>query len=283
MLAKFFTGGVKFGFGGGLVTKVNSTLANVTRSLRALQTQVKAKAILEIAAAVAILAASVIALSLVNSAALTKALAAISVGFGELIGALTLLDKFIGVTGGFKLTLIATTLIGLAIAIDILAIAIAALGHLNPTQLAQGLGGVAAALALLVGAVKLLDSDPEGLIAAATAMGVMSLSLLIIADVVKKFGNLSFGVLAKGLGSIALALGIQSLDSKIVVAGYSSNGSNYDFALVRYNTNGSLDTTFGTGGIVITPMGSGYDIAYALGIGSDGRILAAGYYADGFG
>jgi len=73
----------------------------------------------------------------------------------------------------------------------------------------------------------------------------------------------------------AYALGIAS-DGRIVVAGYCADGSDYDFALVRYNTNGSLDTTFGTGGIVITPMGSGYDIAYALGIGSDGRILAAG-------
>ena len=73
----------------------------------------------------------------------------------------------------------------------------------------------------------------------------------------------------------AYALGIQS-DGRIVVAGYYADGSNYDFALVRYNTDGSLDTTFGTGGIVTTPMGSGYDIAYALAIQSDGSILAAG-------
>ena len=61
-----------------------------------------------------------------------------------------------------------------------------------------------------------------------------------------------------------------------MAAGYSSNGSNYDFALVRYNTNGSLDTTFGTGGIVTTPIGSGNAIANALGIQSDGNIVATG-------
>ncbi len=86
------------------------------------------------------------------------------------------------------------------------------------------------------------------------------------------------GIVTTPIGSYdayAYALAIQS-DGRIVVSGYSSNGSNYDFALVRYNTDGSLDTTFGTGGIVITPMGSGYDIAYALAIQSDGRILAAG-------
>jgi uncharacterized delta-60 repeat protein len=86
------------------------------------------------------------------------------------------------------------------------------------------------------------------------------------------------GIVTTPIGSYdayAYALAIQS-DGRIVVAGYSSNGSNYNFALVRYNTNGSLDTTFGTGGIVTTPMGSGYDIAYALAIQSDGSILAAG-------
>jgi len=37
-------------------------------------------------------------------------------------------------------------------------------------------------------------------------------------------------------------------DGKIVVAGFSWNGSNNDFALVRYNSDGSLDTTFDTDG-----------------------------------
>jgi hypothetical protein len=43
----------------------------------------------------------------------------------------------------------------------------------------------------------------------------------------------------------ALAVAIQA-DGKIVVAGYSNNGSNNDVALVRYNVDGSLDNTFGT-------------------------------------
>jgi len=66
-----------------------------------------------------------------------------------------------------------------------------------------------------------------------------------------------------------------------VATGYSYNGSNNDFALVRYNTNGTLDTTFGSGGIVTTPVGTGHDAANALGIQSDGRIVAAGYSFNG--
>jgi len=83
-----------------------------------------------------------------------------------------------------------------------------------------------------------------------------------------------------GNSNDASALGIQS-DGKIVVAGGSSNGSNYDFALVRYNTNGSLDTSFGTGGIVNTPVGSSNDYARTLGIQSDGKIVAAGDSSNG--
>lgn len=45
---------------------------------------------------------------------------------------------------------------------------------------------------------------------------------------------------------------------------------------MRYNADGSLDTTFGTGGIVTTTVGSGNASANALGIQTDGKIVAAG-------
>jgi uncharacterized delta-60 repeat protein len=92
------------------------------------------------------------------------------------------------------------------------------------------------------------------------------------------------GIVTTPIGSdwdYAYALGIQPSDGKIVAAGSSNSGSNYDFALVRYNTDGSLDTGFGTGGIVTTPIGSSDDYALALGIQSDGRIVAAGYSYNG--
>jgi uncharacterized delta-60 repeat protein len=73
----------------------------------------------------------------------------------------------------------------------------------------------------------------------------------------------------------AYAVALQS-DGKIVAAGYSNNGSNDDFAVVRYNTDGSLDTTFGGTGKVTTPIGSDYDDAYAIAIQPDGKIVVAG-------
>ena len=73
---------------------------------------------------------------------------------------------------------------------------------------------------------------------------------------------------------------IQS-DGKILVAGYSSNGSNNDFAIVRYNTNGTLDNAFGTGGKTTTAVGSGRDEGFSIAIQSDGKIVVAGLSNNG--
>jgi uncharacterized delta-60 repeat protein len=68
---------------------------------------------------------------------------------------------------------------------------------------------------------------------------------------------------------------IQS-DNKIVVGGFGSNGSNNDFAVIRYNADGSLDTSFDGDGKVLTPVGSADDQANAVAIQADGKILLAG-------
>lgn len=68
-------------------------------------------------------------------------------------------------------------------------------------------------------------------------------------------------------------------DGKIVVAGESQNGTSgfdYDIALVRYNPDGSLDNNFGSGGIVISPIGSGWDLSGSVALQSDGKIVVAG-------
>ena len=83
-----------------------------------------------------------------------------------------------------------------------------------------------------------------------------------------------------GSGSGANALAIQK-DGKLVAAGSSRNGHVGVFALVRYNANGTLDTSFGRGGTVTTPIGSGRGGANALAIQKDGRLVAAGYGDNG--
>lgn len=77
-----------------------------------------------------------------------------------------------------------------------------------------------------------------------------------------------------GVDNIANAIALQN-NGKIVVAGYNSIGSEHDFALARYNSNGSLDSTFDGDGIVVTDRDQA-ELCNAVAILSDGDIIAAG-------
>ena len=90
-----------------------------------------------------------------------------------------------------------------------------------------------------------------------------------------------------GTGTVMIGLGVGSGmdqgravaiqdDGKIVVAGYCEGAINPDFAVLRYNSNGLLDTTFNGTGKVITAVGSGEDQGRAVAIQGDGKIVVAG-------
>ncbi len=77
-------------------------------------------------------------------------------------------------------------------------------------------------------------------------------------------------------GGAVQALALQA-DGKIVVAGSSAGRDDLsDFALARYNPDGSLDPSFGNGGKVTTDFG-GDDAAFAVALQADGKIVVAGF------
>jgi uncharacterized delta-60 repeat protein len=66
-------------------------------------------------------------------------------------------------------------------------------------------------------------------------------------------------------------------DGKIIVVGYSYNGANNDVLLLRYIKNGTLDSTFGTGGVVTyNSPANNHDLALGVAIQNDGKILVVG-------
>jgi uncharacterized delta-60 repeat protein len=106
-------------------------------------------------------------------------------------------------------------------------------------------------------------------------------------DLDPTFGN--GGMVITGGVSLQLytawAMAIQS-DGKIVVVGEGATpsfGLSWDFAVVRYNPDGSLDSSFGGTGIVITPVSINYDQATSVAIQSDGKIVVAGASYSSFG
>ena len=80
-----------------------------------------------------------------------------------------------------------------------------------------------------------------------------------------------------GMGAQAKAVAVQP-DGKIVVAGsaFASNSIDEDFAVARYNADGSLDDNFGAHGIVTVDLGTDNDFATGLAIESDGKIVVGG-------
>src|SRR6516225_4144532 len=112
----------------------------------------------------------------------------------------------------------------------------------------------------------------------------LALTLLIIlptlsnaadGDLDTTFGSGGMVITNFGGYDFASALALQS-DGKIVAAGTTRPGGpsgSSNFALARYNSDGSLDTTFGTGGrVTADSLGE----AFALAIQSDGKIVVAG-------
>lgn len=87
-----------------------------------------------------------------------------------------------------------------------------------------------------------------------------------------------------GRGDFGLAVALQP-DGKIVAAGNSSAVGVFsvNFALARYNADGSLDSTFGTGGTVLTSFGGPLSAAADVVVQPDGRIVAVGIAGNDFG
>ena len=92
------------------------------------------------------------------------------------------------------------------------------------------------------------------------------------ADLDRTFGNGGAVIVSfpDGVESVAEAVVVQP-DGKIVAAG----GAGFDFGLARVNVNGSLDASFGVGGLVVTDFGS-FEGAHALVLQRDGKLVVAG-------
>jgi tape measure domain-containing protein len=204
------------GIGGGLLGNIAGSFKALEGSMVALQQNIKAKTLKEIAIAVALLSLSIVALSFVDPKRLNAALAAIAIAFAQLLGAMAIMDK-IGKSGGFiKMPVIAASMILLAGAIDVLALAVIGLSRLSWNELIKGLGAIGFLLTALSVAAGPLGRNSAGLIRAGIGISAMAIALNILAVAVKKFGGMSIGTLAKGLGAVAIGLTLIGLAMKLM-------------------------------------------------------------------
>lgn len=224
MIHKFIEGGVLTGLGKGLTDKIGGIFDTLTAKTQAMTTSIKADTLIKIAAALAILTASVVVLSLIDSVALAKALVAMAVGFGELVVVMAIMDKIFQGGGAVKLTVLGIALLELSVAMLIMAAAIRVLSGLSWEELKNGLNGMAIGLGLMIGTLKILGKDPSGMIRAGLAMIVMSTGLLILSTAVRSFANMSWEELARGLigaavGLAAVTIALKNMPAKGAIAG----------------------------------------------------------------
>lgn len=97
------------------------------------------------------------------------------------------------------------------------------------------------------------------------------------------------GIVSTSLGTgDDVANGIATTaDGKIVVVGNRNNGQSNDIVIVRYNADGSFDTSFGKSddgtpdGVVNISLGDGNDFATSVALQADGKIVVGGYHEEG--
>lgn len=184
-------------------------LDSVRECFEAYQTQLQAGTLLKIASAIAILTASLIALSLVDSEKLNVALGAITVLFAELLASMAVFNKISGQATGVMKSV--TAMLGIATAVLILASALKKIADLDAKQLTTGLIGVAGLTAMMVTAAKAMSSNSKTIIKGATQMVIFAAAIKILASVCEQLAKLDWNQLAKGLVGVGVLLAEVSL------------------------------------------------------------------------
>lgn len=184
-------------------------LDSVRGCFEAYQNQLQAGTLLKIASAIAILTASLIALSLVDSEKLNVALGAITVLFADLLASMAVFNEISGqVTGAMKSV---TAMLGIATAVLILASALKKIADLDAKQLITGLIGVAGLTTMMVAAAKAMSSNSKVIINGATQMVIFAAAIKILASVCEQLAKLGWNQLAKGLAGVGVLLAEVSL------------------------------------------------------------------------
>jgi tape measure domain-containing protein len=259
----------------GLFQKIVSPLKSLTGALGSLQNNIRAKTLKEIAIAVALLTASIVALSFVDPKKLNSAMSAITIVFAQLLGAMAIMDKITKSAGFIRLPVAAASLILLAGAIDILAIAIIALSFLSWEELAKGLTGIGVGLGVLVAATIPLSANSAGMIRAGAGLIVIAVALNIMASAIAIMGHLSLGTLAKGLIGVSVGLEAISFSMQAMPKGMVLQAAALIGIAIALRVLGEAVSKFGSMDMGTIAKGMGSIVAALIAIGVGMRLMPA--------
>ena len=199
---------------GGLLDNVKGILDGVRGCFEAYQTQLKAGTLLKIASAIAVLAAAIVTISLIDSGKLTASLGAITVLFAELMASMAVFSRISGeIKGVIKGT---SAMIAVSASVLLLASALKKISDIEPEQMVVALAGIAGLMTALVAAAKVLGSGSSSVIKGSAQMVVFAGAIKMLASACIDLAQLDFAGLAKGLAGVGVLMAEVSLFTNTV-------------------------------------------------------------------
>lgn len=186
----------------GVLEGVTGILDGVRGCFEAYQTNLKAGTLLKIGAAIALLAGSIVAISLIDSDKLSASLGAITVLFANLLGAMTIFNKISSDTG--KVAKTCTAMIAMSVAVSILAGALKKVSDLDWGELARGLVGIAGLTTIVVASSKAMASGQKQVMKGATSLIIFGAAIKILASACRDLSKLQWDELGRGLTGVGV-------------------------------------------------------------------------------
>ena len=186
----------------GVLKGVTGILDGVRGCFEAYQTNLKAGTLLKIGAAIALLAGSIVAISLIDSDKLSASLGAITVLFANLLGAMAIFNKISSDTG--KVSKACTAMIAMSVAVSILAGALKKVSDLDWGELARGLVGIAGLTTIVVASSKAMASSQKQVMKGATSLIIFGAAIKILASACEDLSKLQWDELGRGLTGVGV-------------------------------------------------------------------------------
>ena len=189
--------------------KVTGTLDGVQKCLQSYQDRLKADILIKIAAAIGILAASIVSISLIDSNKLGSSLAAIGGLFAQLLVASKLYSKI----GSFKSSALksSTVMMSMATSILILSSAMRKIGDLDVTQTITSLSAILAMTAMMSKVASNMSKNGGSFIKGSTGMIAFAFAIKVLGSACKDLSGLDFTSMIKGIAGLGVVMAEMSL------------------------------------------------------------------------
>ena len=253
---------------------LNGVFVGIRSTLIAYTNDLNSNVLLRIAESIAILSLSLIALSAVDAEKLRSAVSAMLFLFVGLIGSILIIDKTIWKScnhTSFGILQVSLGMVGIAVAVSILALALKSLASIDTKNLIAGLISV---LSLIGGLILFLNFADFSAINVKQTMGliVISLALNLLAAAVKQFSALDTVSLIKGLLSVVTMLAAFAGFSQIVAESVNLLSLAISFALISFSLMSFAKAVGALGELSISTIGKGL-LAIAAGLAIIGTAV----------